>query len=85
MTDRIQIDEYAISLANTESLLGQDVSDSGADEDNRTSAVSTDPPLSRPTSPRPINLIQIYQNSVVTTNSNLTGFTYNRDSHNRGG
>ena len=58
MTDRIQIDEYAISLANTESLLGQDVSDSGADEDNRTSAVSTDPPLSRPTSPRPINLIQ---------------------------
>ena len=81
----MQIDEHAMSLANTESLLSQDMSDSGAGEGNRTSAASTDLPRSRPTSPRPLHLIQIYQNSVVTTNSNLTGLTYNRGSRSRGG
>ena len=85
MTDWVQIDECAMSLANTESLLTQDVADSGADEGNRASAASTDLPRSRPTSPRPINIFQIYKNSIVATNSNLNGVTHNRGSHNGGG
>ena len=74
-----------MSLANTDSLLSQDVCDAGAGEDNRASAAPTDLPRSRPTSPQPINLIQIYNHSIVATNSNLNGVTYSRGSQNRGG
>lgn len=86
MTDRIQIDEHAITLANTESILSQDVGDSGADDSNQTAGVSSDLQRSRPTSPQPIQHIHIYNHSIVTTNSNLTGLTYNhRSSRSSGG
>ncbi|KAG8214206.1 hypothetical protein J3R82DRAFT_10999 [Butyriboletus roseoflavus] len=76
----IQIDEHAISLANTESILTQD---SDADEGDGTSAASTDLQRSHPTSPRPINL-HIYHNSIVAPHSNLTGPAVNTGSHNSG-
>ena len=78
-----------MSLADTESLLSQiDAAGAGVEDDTRTPGTSsglqwTD--TTSPGSPPAINHIHIYHNSIVTTNSSVSGLTLNRGSRNSGG
>ncbi|KAF8441722.1 hypothetical protein L210DRAFT_2088780 [Boletus edulis BED1] len=83
LISQLRDDEQEITLADTASLLSQD--GTGVDEGSRTSAASSDLPWSCPTSPQTINVINVIQNSIVTTNSsNLSGVTQNRGDRSSG-
>ena len=79
-----------MSLAATESLLSQsDAFGAGVGEDIETPGASSDlqqTDTTNPSSPPTINQhINIYQHSVVSTNSDVRGLTVNRGSRNSGG
>ncbi|KAF8426173.1 hypothetical protein L210DRAFT_3566203 [Boletus edulis BED1] len=85
LISQIHDGEQEITLADTASILSQDEHGTKVDEGSRTSVASSDLQRSCPTSPQTINVINVIQNSIVTTNSpNLNGFTLNSGDRNSG-